>query len=888
MVAVDSDAQALPAVDVSDSPFDDPINLAFTVDELIDGLQAAVAHGEWMNATFAAAGILQAIDDVTAGTSSVSGRLTKSVSKSSPVFGRLAFGWIRMWRAAHPSRSRRWRLFRTRHLLSAIAVASAAKFVDELSDDDVEVLVDRLARYVSELPEPLRTAVARIPSSFRSFDQHPDDLAQLVLKFVATHGNVEQPVVIVGVRTSGVYLAPFIAVLLRRAGYADVAVLSTRSEQPLSLDDARTLRRYAKQDALVVITDDPPSSGYALAAVGKSLESYGVAESAIHLLLAAFDDGELPQRLSGYSSTVLPFTEWSIHDRLSPRSIRVAIEELLHPVLVTDCVVVPFVKNSGRAHSSARIVATVQDNYGTHELTLLAEGVGLGYFGDHDRAVNERLGSTPPDVLGVRDGVLFREWLSEDSIKTPDVSDVVTYIKRRTSVFREPKDRSLDIAGSQPVWEVASEQIANVYGKYWPVARILFVDRLVKSILKSQHLAVPDGAMQAQRWFTIAGEVRKVDVSTRAFGNLDLQTFDPAYDAVAFSVDHGGDTDSMRAEFSRRIEPLSNEKWLLYELVRLWDDQRLDVVDQYEAANSRGTALRRYLSNTLLNDIQPNAIGPVVALDVDGVLETEVFGFKAPSPSSVLAVRALIQHGYRPVAVTGRCVDDVQEFCSMLCLAAGVAEYGSAIVLPDGDVTPMITDVQNASLQSLRERLKRADGVRVDDRYRYSVRASSVGRDGKLSTLDADLAECLLTDDFQQVIGALQTDFTSADVNKGRSIRSLCELMGEPQLALAVGDTDADISLLEIAAKRGVPSHATSSLKAVANIKARHPYQVGLAEIVSEFLGHTIGSCPTCVGPTLSDEAKAMVALLQTTEGSKNAVPGRTLRALLAARRAIK
>jgi hydroxymethylpyrimidine pyrophosphatase-like HAD family hydrolase len=888
MVAVDGDAPASLEAEYANSPFDEPINLAFTVDELLVGLRVAVARRDWLNVAFAASGALQAIDDVVAGTTSIRGRVAVAARKSSPLAGRLLFAFVNLWRILVPSRRRRWELCRVRQLLMAISVAGAASAEADDAEGGTEALVSSLTSHVDELPFALRSAVARVPSCFRSFDQHPRDLGLLVERFSATHGDKTRPIVVVGVRTSGTYLAPFVAACLQRLGHADVAIISARSGQLLSVDDAATLRRYVKQGAVTMITDDPPSTGYALASVGRLLESYGVDESSVHLLLGLFESPEeLPQSLAGYEATLLSFEDWSVHERLSPASVRVAVEDLLHPVTVSDCVTVPFVREGGRSHQSARVAVTLEDRYGLHDLTLLAEGVGLGYFGDHDRAISERLGATPPDVLGIRDGILFREWLPADAVHTPDVREVVDYIERRSSVFREPDDRSLDIAGSQPVWEVASDQISRVYGRFWSFARLLFVDRLVKALLRSQRLAVPDGAMQTQRWFTVDGELRKVDVSVRAFGNLDLQTFDPAYDAVAFAVDHNDDFAAMRREFSERIEPLSNEKWLLYELVRVWDDKRLNVLDQHEAANSQGVALRRYLSNTLVHDLHPSAVGPLVALDVDGVIESEVFGFKAPSPSAVLAVRALVQHGYRPVVVSGRCVDDVRQIVSMFGMTAGVAEYGAALVLPDGTESSLLSDREIGSLGAVRERLDRADGVHVDHRYRYSVRASSIRHHNALGPLRADIVESVMTPDFEVHHGLLQSDIVVSGVNKGRGARKLMEILSDHQFALAVGDTDADVALLECADKRAVPAHATAAAKDAANIVAKRPYQAGLLEIVTAFLGHDASTCELCAPPVLTNEAKAMLALLQTTESTKAAVPVRTIKAMLAARRAV-
>lgn len=879
-VVVESDVTSSREDDQGDSPFDYPINLAYNFGELRDGLVIAVRRGDLLNVTFAAAGMLQILDDAIAHTSSTGGRVRSSLSKSSPLFRRLAFSVTRAWRVLRShgpvSRRRRWEITRLRNLLRVIAIGAAD------GDAQLENISERISAYVDALPAALRDAIARIPSSFRSFDQHPADFRRLVTRFAETHTDFARPIVVVGVRTSGVYVAPFVAAYLRQAGFTDVLMLTARSEQPLYVDDAVVLREMAKRDALVVITDDPPSSGYALDSVARSFESYGVGQDSIHLLLAVLD--VLPDRLTPYESTILLYDEWSIHTRLSANAVRLALESFLAPVVVKECVIVELPRSVGRSHQQARVVATVEDGYGTHELTVLAEGTGLGYFGDHDRVISEGLGGMPPDVLGVSDGILYREWLPEDAIHTPNISDVVSYIARRSEVFREPVDRSLDAAGSQPVWEVASEQLSRVYGKYWPLARLLFVDRLVKRLVRSKHLAVPDGAMQTQRWFTVNGNVRKVDVSARTFGNLDLMTYDPAYDAVSFAVDHGNNAEEIRDEYSRRVEPLSDEKWLLYELVRLWDDRRLDVVDRYEVAEGRGKAMRRYLSNALLRDVRPNTEGPLVALDVDGVIETEVFGFKSPTPSSVMAIRALILHGYQPVVVTGRCVDDVQQLRQFFRLSGGVAEYGSALVLSDGSVQPVVDDEHIGRLQRLRELLQHADGVHVDERYQFSVRASSLGNGGRLQALDESIAD-VIDDGFTSVTGNLQTDVIHSEVNKGNGTMRLVNALHADRIVLAVGDTDADVSLFEVAERGATPAHGSKLLKSVADSKARAPYQVGLAEIVSKLIGHRPGTCKACSVADMSAQTKAVLALLQTTEGAKSSIPWRTLKAMRAASR---
>jgi hypothetical protein len=70
---------------------------------------------------------------------------------------------------------------------------------------------------------------------------------------------------VVGVRTSGSYLAPLIAALLQKYRYHAVEVFTMRPGYPLSSGQRSALRALAQRGGRAVLTDDPPASGKALA-----------------------------------------------------------------------------------------------------------------------------------------------------------------------------------------------------------------------------------------------------------------------------------------------------------------------------------------------------------------------------------------------------------------------------------------------------------------------------------------------------------------------------------------------------------------------------------------------------------------------------------------------
>ncbi len=81
------------------------------------------------------------------------------------------------------------------------------------------------------LPRALREDIARLPACFRSFDQHPDDLRRLAGEFAVAHPDRLQPLLIIGIRTSGSYLAPLYAAYLRADGYGEVSTITMRPER---------------------------------------------------------------------------------------------------------------------------------------------------------------------------------------------------------------------------------------------------------------------------------------------------------------------------------------------------------------------------------------------------------------------------------------------------------------------------------------------------------------------------------------------------------------------------------------------------------------------------------------------------------------------------------
>jgi hydroxymethylpyrimidine pyrophosphatase-like HAD family hydrolase len=434
-------------------------------------------------------------------------------------------------------------------------------------------------------------------------------------------------------------------------------------------------------------------------------------------------------------------------------------------------------------------------------------------------------------------------------------------------------DPTARLRGAQPVWEVASAEVARAYGRFWPVARLAFADRMARTVLQTAHPSVVDGDMRPITWYTDprSGRAVKTSFAARTFSNFDLVCFDDRFDVVGAAV-HTDD-----AQYSRDLRTgyeshsgrtISYERWLLYELVHLWDLERLGIAAPEAVSNRKSRAIRRYLAEVLLADVAEVAHGPVVALDVDGVLETDLLGFKAPTPAAVLCLRALAVHGYRTVLATGRCLDDVVELSELFGLAGGIAEYGSVVYdRHAASTTPLVDGIVLEALARLRQRLLSDASVHVDLRHRFSVRASTLVGRQELHTYVPPPS--IVPRELKAISGEGQTDFIGAHIDKAHGGRELLRGLHEQAPVLAVGDTVADVGLLSWATHSVVPKHADTPAKAAADRVARSPYQAGLAAAVSSLIGHRPGGCGRCTGPEMTDDTRAMLRLLRVSEGSR-------------------
>ncbi len=928
---------------------DDPIDLLLTLDDARAAALVAAERGEVLDALLLVAGCSQVVEDDLHGSEHLVDLAAEHLTGASARPGgsglpaaaaagaRMASQTRRRIRHALPTARR---LAPVRDELLALAVELADRWLggsaggEPVDGSGLEhgldrATVERADRLLGD-GGPLATgpvpgqALLRLPSCYRSFDQHPADTDALVARFLA-RGPVPDRALVVGVRTSGSYLGPLAAAALRRRG-CPAELVTLRPGERLDRSQRGAIARLGGGPCLVV--DDPPVSGGAVGGCIDELVAAGLSSSAVVLALALPDGWELPPSLAGHRREVLWSRDWFRTTALAPETVRAACDRLLsssgrrtdgplRPVPVPGGAAPGGVARTPREHARAAYAVDVvgtSDAGGratgrratgrrtTGRRTLLVQGAGIGLFGRHDVAVAARLGDRVPEVLGVADGLLLQllaapvpvdpagDDVPDDGADQPgpglDLDRGVDYVIARAERLSRPVDRSEAMRGRRTAAEVGAQLVGSALGPADLPLRVAVVQPLVRRLLAVERPAVVDGRISADRWVPGAhGGTVKLDFGEGAFSNRDLWSYDPVLDLAALGdeLDRAPEVRAAhRARTGTEIEPA---RWLLLRLVHAWDRHRHGGLPQPAMGRACAAALDDHVADLLLADLAPVAAdgpGPWVALDLDGVVETLVLdGASAPGRAGGLALRTLVAHGHRVVLATGRAVDEVARRRAGWGLPAAVAEYGAVVVLDDGSIHDRRDADGARAVEAARAWLAAQDGVVVDLAHRFTVRAWRTGPTGRgrgpLSAEDlagaraaaAAVSACGL----DAVPGDDQTDLVPTGTTKAAAVRWLLDRTDPglaPEPALAVGDGPADVELLELARRAVVPAHAEPAVRAAATVATRRRYQAGLAEGVAHLVGHRPGGCPTCAVDLPAGEA----ALLTASVAARGRKPG--------------
>jgi hydroxymethylpyrimidine pyrophosphatase-like HAD family hydrolase len=588
---------------------------------------AAVGRDEWeraFDAFLLAAGMNQIVEDYLQRDVFSLAKVASRVEEvGGPLIGALAARSALLTRAAgislrklSPS-DRRVRRMEAKlasivSLLAKEVAYQTGEFPGRTEAGELATAADTVLEPVAQWPRPLRESLVRIAQCFRSFDQRPEDCRRLARLLAAEFPDRQTPILVVGVRTSGSYLAPLQSAMLEGNGYSHVACMTVRPGHELLAHEAERITSTARAGGLVCLVDDPPRTGLQLAAASETLLSLGVPPQSLVLLVQLFGPPtSLPAPLRKYQSIVLPWERWSVREKLSEEAVLETLRRLLRGRTILratgtrwrEVVVgaIDEVKNlpgpvtgglPRRGHVGAVFRARLVDQRSGEQVDheVYVQGVGLGYLGRHTLAVSSRVGAFLPQIYGLEDGLLYRAWLpNEWRLGTPSpageaaLADRVTsYVLARRETLAVPDDTSKRLRGRGPVWELVGEMLSDVFGRGKLVSSPL-TRRSARRLVRPMRASVVDGSMALSHWFAPPAQayvdsMQKIDFAERAYSNQDAYCYDAVFDLACAAADYAAAHpaedgaldfgDRLRDLYERRTgEAIENERWLLYQLL---------------------------------------------------------------------------------------------------------------------------------------------------------------------------------------------------------------------------------------------------------------------------------------------------------------------------------
>ncbi|MCU1629787.1 MAG: hypothetical protein JWP64_4736 [Pseudonocardia sp.] len=862
-------------------------DLLLRLDEVLEHLGTCLRSGDELDAFLLSAAAVQIVEDVLQ-------RDPLSLRRAAKFLGgpvatalggaaravELGQGW-----SASRRRSTAWcaHARALRDVCADAVVADGGGFRDPAGL--LRVVAD-LASRQGELDRVTPTALMRLPACFRGHDLLPEDAVTLAHRHARTLDEGAE-VLVVGLRTSGSYLAPLVAAALRARGMRAPA-LSSRPGHPLFPADADALRAAVSRGARVAIVDDAPRSGASLRRTVDLVRALGVPVDAVTLLVPLFGDRS-PAGLADLHRVELPYSEWSVHRLLEPAAVGRALAAIWGvPVVAAEQAGTPRSAPAHRHHVETAVLVRTADG---REHQVVAAGAGAGFLGRHALAVAEALPRHVVAAHGFQDGLVFRPRMSSPvdgaEITPADVAAMARYVRERAAALPVDVDRAVGLAGREPVWELAARLLSAAYGRIGVLLRLPFLDQLIRDLCAVRHPSVVDGSTGLGHWFRDGGTLRKDRADDLAFGNWDRACYDRIYDLAGIAP---GAADGDLVRGLRAACPSDPERYLLYELVHLQEPATGRPSDEHACSR----AVLRYLAER--QPPPPPAGGPLCALDLDGVLETQVLGFSAPTPTGWQAVRALGAHGYRAVPVTGRSLAEVRDRCTILGLAGGVAEYGSVVYdHRAGRILPQVDPSDLALLDQLRSALAAAPHVEIDDGYRFGIRARYVRDEGRGRRLPPAVLDPALDrlgagrTRLRVITGRYQTDIVAAAVTKGTGLRALATVLGDDgspaPVAMAIGDTDEDLPMLRIADAGFAPANATSGVRDAGVVVLGAPHAAGVEKAVDRVLGHRPGRCAVCrPTPGADAGARALSTVLDAPRSGRRGLLLAAVRLGIAAR----
>jgi len=788
----------------------------------------------------------------------------------------------------------------------------------------------------SELPADLQLRRLKIPAAFRSQDLTHFDIVALGRKFVAVYPERQQPILIAGLRTAGSYFAPLLGAYLKTEGYQRVSYMTMRPKKGLGSWEEARLLRCASGKSLAVLMDEPVDTGSTFSKGVDLLRKAGFVESnmvaliPIHPSRRDWKSGSEFMSLSRINVLSLEPEEWHKQRLFEVKAVESQVREYFQERQFKSVSVMasPIAEqlnsqlqslSEEKFHTRLKRIYEVrlQNHAGRVETRyILAKSVGWGWLSYHAFIASDKLAQFVPPVLGLRNGILYTEWIPQDRSAQPAgqyreqlVNSLASYVASRVSSLGLRNDPSPDLGrGNQHKGlDLLSNTLSKAYG--WKVAAVLKRNR-IRHELSRQACPVPtliDGKMRRVEWIIESALALKTDFEHHGLGKTELNITDPAYD-LAEAILHFGlspaEEGNLISYYIERCKDAGVQERLFLNKLLAGARAMKDVSDgfndprlshRYQEFNQQYIEAWYFLTLHTMRFCagfcrQPEVRrwrAPLVVMDIDGVLDKQIFGFPSTTAAGIQAVSLLHAHDLAVIVDTARSMMEVKEYCQAYGFVGGVADYGGAVWdAVNGRERVLVSLESLDQLETMRSALRQIPGVFLNDVYQYSIRAYTYERATTVpapTLLIQNLMARLKVDRLSFHQTYTDTTILAKEIDKGRGMLELLEMVGQDNLdTVAIGDSEPDLAMFRVAKRSFAPSNI--SCRPVAKLLgckiADRQFQNGLLSIVHSLIHPDGGQCDRCRAYARA-WPKGQNLFLDILEKADQGRPGLLLRALL-------
>jgi hydroxymethylpyrimidine pyrophosphatase-like HAD family hydrolase/adenine/guanine phosphoribosyltransferase-like PRPP-binding protein len=790
-----------------------------------------------------------------------------------------------------------------------------------------ESLVDTLQR---RQPSGLLSMRLGIPSAFSRLDFSPQDVLALGREFARQYPDRSRPILLLGLRTAGTYLAMLLSSYLKTEGYQKVAFVTVHPKKGPGRQERMELRGYSRRGFTAVIVDDPPKSGATLLQAMAIARRAGFDAERIRFLLAV-ESGPASWRNRFPDGLLITLEEkdWQKHRLVDGEGAEARLTEYFFHLGYTDVAIcdrrrLDEPRGDGRGIALKRIFEVQLRTWdgAIKAVSVLAEGVGAGYLGYPAFLAAQRLSEFVPPLLGLRDGVLYSELFPHRAVPQESPSDrekiierTAAYLSARTRLLSLPKERKQGKAIHENGVEILSESLSRAYGR-------LLTDVVMRSQIKRRLCRLPcpvptlvDGNMDRDAWIEGPHAALKTGYHREGLGKTKLNLVDPAYDVAEtilawdMSAEEEERLIGLYAKLSGDVD-VRQRLFVNKLLAGAWTiKSSLDGL--FQAGHTPKPRIgyhRRYLQAWEFLTFQsarfsgrhfgpPRSLAwrsPLVVLDVDGVIDRRLFGWPCTTAEGIEALSLLSEGGFSVALNTARSLPEVKEYCRAYGLVGGVAEHGAYLWDAVADCGHRLVDEETLrQFDAARQHLEKLPGVFLDHRHCHSIRAYAFEQKsgggllfGRIASarnfgvgdaravplpplLVSQLLSTLRLDRLSFHNTMIDTAIVARTCDKGTGLAALRDLLPERHAeTAAVGDSEHDLAMFCRATRSFAPAHISCRREAalLGCTVLRRPHQRGLLEAVRKL----VDGPATPIRWTTQSDGEALFAELLQAAGRRN------------------